>query len=94
MVIEKRLSDQNTEKRKDDFHRIELTDKLKVATIDLKKLTEEHTVQTIELKKITLAWEIASNEGNNTNKSLDAARRELADKLITLRVAKKDNEVN
>jgi DNA-directed RNA polymerase subunit K/omega len=46
------------------------------------------------LKKITLAWEIASNEGNNTNKSLDAARRELADKLITLRVAKKDNEVN
>jgi hypothetical protein len=89
MVIEKRLSDQNTEKRKDDFHRIELTEKLKVQTKDLTKLTEEHQVQTVELKKMTLAWEIAANEGTNYQKSLEAARRELADKLITLREGKK-----
>jgi len=42
MIIEQRLSDQNTNKRKDDFLRIELADKLKVESHSLKQLTVDH----------------------------------------------------
>ena len=94
MIIEQRMSDQNTIKRKDDFLRIELADKLKVESHSLKALTKEHIDQSDALQKMTLAYQLADRESEVANKTLESARKELANKLKNLREAKKENEAS
>jgi len=43
---------------------------------------------------MTLAFELADRESVVANKTLESARKELSNKLIILRTAKKENEAS